>query len=120
MTDVEVGFGSVVGDEHLAVLERVHRAGIDVDVRIELLHDDAQAARTEESAEGRSGEPFAEARGDASGNEDVLGQKKLPSRFRSRGLNVSRAGCSRQCFRIDHVTLMCASALPARSKARSG
>jgi hypothetical protein len=28
----------VVGDEHLAVLEGIHRARIDVDVRVELLH----------------------------------------------------------------------------------
>ena len=38
VTEVEVGLATVVGDEHLAVLERVHRARIDVDVRIELLH----------------------------------------------------------------------------------
>ena len=38
VTDVEVGLGAVVGDEHLAVLERVHRPGIDVEVGVELLH----------------------------------------------------------------------------------
>ena len=31
--DVEVGLGAVVGHEDLAVLERVHRAGIDVEIR---------------------------------------------------------------------------------------
>ena len=41
--EVEVGLAAVVGDEHLAVLERVHRAGVDVDVRVELLHRDPQA-----------------------------------------------------------------------------
>ena len=44
VADVEVGLGAVVGDEDLAVLERVHRAGVDVEVRVELLHRDAQAA----------------------------------------------------------------------------
>ena len=38
--EVEVGLALVVGDEHLAVLERVHRSGVDVDVRVELLHRD--------------------------------------------------------------------------------
>jgi hypothetical protein len=38
MADVEVGFGAVLGDEHLAVLERVHGAGVDVQVRVQLLH----------------------------------------------------------------------------------
>ena len=36
--EIEVGLRTVVGDEHLAVLERVHRARIDVEVRVELLH----------------------------------------------------------------------------------
>ena len=38
VAEVEVRLGAVVGDEHLAVLERRHRARIDVDVRIELHH----------------------------------------------------------------------------------
>ena len=32
--EIEVGLSPIVGDEHLAVLERVHRAGIDVKIRI--------------------------------------------------------------------------------------
>ena len=43
VAEVEVGLGAVVGDVHLAVLERRHRARIDVDVRVELLHRDASA-----------------------------------------------------------------------------
>ena len=43
VTDVEVGLGTVLGDEDLTVLERVHGARIDVEVGVELLHDDAQA-----------------------------------------------------------------------------
>ena len=41
MSQIEVGFGAVVEDVHLAVLIRAHRAGIDVDVRVELLHPHA-------------------------------------------------------------------------------
>ena len=36
MAQVEVGLGAVVGDVDLAVLERAHRARVDVDVRVEL------------------------------------------------------------------------------------
>jgi hypothetical protein len=36
MAQVQVGLGAVLGHEHLAVLERRHGAGIDVDVGIEL------------------------------------------------------------------------------------
>ena len=39
VTDVEIGLRAVLGDEHLAVLERVHRAGIDIEVWVELLHE---------------------------------------------------------------------------------
>src|SRR5680860_820762 len=72
VTDVEVGLGSVVGDEHLAVLERVHRPGIDVEVGVELLHRDLQTARAEQPAQAGGGESLAEGRGDATGDEDVL------------------------------------------------
>ena len=37
VADVEVGLGAVLGHEHLAVLERAHRARVDVQVRVELL-----------------------------------------------------------------------------------
>ncbi|MNM57342.1 hypothetical protein D3C81_685400 [compost metagenome] len=47
VAQVEIGFGAVVGDIHLTVLERAHGARIDVDVRIELHHRDLQATRFE-------------------------------------------------------------------------
>ncbi len=37
VAQVEVGLGAVVGDEHLAVLERTHGARIDVQIGVELL-----------------------------------------------------------------------------------
>ncbi len=36
VAQVQVGFRAVVGDKHLAVLERRHRAGIDVEVGVQL------------------------------------------------------------------------------------
>ena len=72
VADVEVGLGAVLGDEDLAVLERAHRARVDVQVRIELLELDAQAARLQQPAERRSDDAFAERRDDAPRDEDVL------------------------------------------------
>jgi hypothetical protein len=43
VTQVQVGLGAIVGDVHLAVLIRAHRARVDVDVRVELLQRDAVA-----------------------------------------------------------------------------
>ena len=51
VAEVEVGLGAVGGDEHLAVLERTHRAGIHVDVRIQLHHADLEAASFEDGAQ---------------------------------------------------------------------
>ena len=72
VTEIEVGLAAVVGDEHLAVLEGVHRAGVDVDVWVELLHRDPQAAQLQQAAERRRGETFAEGAGNASSHENVL------------------------------------------------
>ena len=73
VTDVEVGLPTVVGDEHLAVLERVHRSRVDVEVRVQLLHGDPQPTCLEKVPEARGREALAEGGGDASGDEDVLG-----------------------------------------------
>ena len=51
VADVEIRLGAVFGDEDLAVLERAHRSGVDVQVRIELLRLDAQPARLQQPAE---------------------------------------------------------------------
>ena len=72
VAEIEVGLATVVGDEHLAVLERVHRAGVDVDVRVELLHRDPQATQLQQATERRRGETFAEGAGNASSHENVL------------------------------------------------
>src|SRR5206468_9334192 len=51
VADVEIGLGSVLRHEDLAVLERAHRSGVDVQVRVELLEPDAQAPRLQEPPE---------------------------------------------------------------------
>ena len=73
VADVEVGLGAVVGHEDLAVLERVHRPGIDVQIRVELLHDDTQAASGQQVPEARGREALAQRGNDTPGHEDVLG-----------------------------------------------
>ena len=82
--EVEVGLAAVVGDEHLAVLEGVHRAGVDVDVRVELLHRDPQPSGLEQTPERGGGETLAEGAGHAAGHEDVL-RHDAPSRLGGSG-----------------------------------
>ena len=38
VTDVQICLRAVIGDKHFSVLERVHGAGIHIEVGIELLH----------------------------------------------------------------------------------
>ena len=72
VADVEVGLGAVLGHEHLAVLERAHRPRVDVEVRIELLELDAQAARLQQPAERRGDDSLPERRDHSPGDEDEL------------------------------------------------
>ena len=61
MADVQVGFRAVIGDEYLTVLERIHGARVDIQVRVELLHAHPQAAQLKQPADARSGQSLAEA-----------------------------------------------------------
>ena len=73
VAEVEVGLRAVLGHEDLAVLERAHRARVHVDVRIELLEGDAEAARDQQAADGGGGDALAECRHDSPGDEDEAG-----------------------------------------------
>ena len=93
--EVEVGLGAVVGHVDLAVLERGHRAGIDVDVRVELLEGDLEAPGLEERAHRGRRDPLAEARDHAAGDEDVLRPHRSPPRRPSQTSSEIRLAFSR-------------------------
>ena len=78
MAQVEVGFAAVVQHVDLAVLVGAHRAGIDVDIGIELLHADGQPALLQQHADRGAGEPFSQRADHAAGHEDMFGHG-LPS-----------------------------------------
>ena len=59
VAEIEIGLRAVVQHVDFAVLERVHRSRIDVQIRIELLEDDAQAAQLEKRAERSRRQAFA-------------------------------------------------------------
>ena len=60
VAEIEIGLGAVVGDEHFAVLIRRHRAGIDIEIGIELAQADLVAARLQKGTKCRGGETLAE------------------------------------------------------------
>src|SRR5712692_4834270 len=76
VAQIEVGLGAVLGDEHLAVLEGAHRAGIDVDVRVELEECDFDAARFEDRGEGGGGYPLPQRGNHSARHEHILGHLK--------------------------------------------
>ncbi len=70
--EVEVGLRAVVQDVHLAVLVGAHRAGIDVEVGVELLDAHLQPTALEQGSEGGGGQSLAKGGDHAAGDEDVL------------------------------------------------
>jgi hypothetical protein len=59
MAEVEVGLCAVIEHVNFAVLKRVHRSWIDVEIGIKLLEHNAQPAQLEQCAEGSSRQTLA-------------------------------------------------------------
>ena len=72
MAEIKVGFGTVLGDIDLAVLVGTHRAGIDIDIRVELLRSDLQSAAFEQPSERCRRDALAEPRHHTAGHEYIL------------------------------------------------
>src|SRR5438105_863961 len=70
MAEIEIGLGAVVGDVDLPMLVGAHRAGIDVEVRIELSEPDLEAARLKQRPERRRRETLAERGDHAAGDKN--------------------------------------------------
>ncbi len=70
--EVEVRLGAVLQHVHLAVLERAHRARIDVEVRVELLDADDEAAHFQQRAQRRRGQALAQRGNHASRDKNVF------------------------------------------------
>jgi hypothetical protein len=47
--EVKVGFPAIIGHENFTVFEGVHRARVDIDVRIKFLHGDAKSTHLEQT-----------------------------------------------------------------------
>ena len=72
MAKVQVRFRTVIRHKDLAVLIRGHRTWIDIEVRVQLLHENLVAARLEQKRERRAGDPLSEAAHNPACDEDVL------------------------------------------------
>ena len=72
VAEVEVGFGAVIGDEDFAMLKRRHGARIHVQVGIELLQRDFQAAAFHQAANRSRRQSLAKRRHYTASHKDVL------------------------------------------------
>ncbi len=70
--EIQVGLAAVVQHVNFAVLVRAHRAGIDIDVGVQLLHSDPQPTLLKKHADRGAGEPLAERTDHAAGYKDVF------------------------------------------------
>ena len=77
VADIQVGFCAVLGHENLAVLERIHRAGIDIDVGVELLHDHMQPPGTKQPTQAGGGQALAQRGHNAARDENMLGHETI-------------------------------------------
>jgi hypothetical protein len=61
VTQVKVGFGAILRDKHLSMLEGAHRSWIHVQVWVQLQDRDVVATRLQQSAEAGGHDPLADA-----------------------------------------------------------
>ena len=60
VSKVEIRFRTIIGDKTLTVLVRVHRSGIDINVRIELEHRDFKATISQEASQRCGGDSLTD------------------------------------------------------------
>ena len=77
VTKIQIGLCAVVEHINFAVLERIHRSGIDVQIRIEFLEDNAQAAQLKQCTERSRGQAFAQGTDNAASDENVFHERAL-------------------------------------------
>jgi hypothetical protein len=59
MSEIEIGLRAIIQDIDFAMLERVHRPGIDVEVWVKLLENHSQSTRFQQRTERSGRETFA-------------------------------------------------------------
>ena len=87
VSQIQIGFRAVVGNEHFAMLIGVHRAGIDVDIRIKLLDGNLQSTALEQPSQRCRRNALAQRRNDAACHKNKFGMHPVPSFRRESALH---------------------------------
>ena len=96
VSEVEVGLRAVIRHEHLAVLVRRHRAGIDVEIGVQLLHEHLVTAAFQEERKRCARDALAEGTHHPAGDEhvfDLLFHRFCGLRTDDRGQTTEVVGC---------------------------
>ncbi|SPW25903.1 Uncharacterised protein [Edwardsiella tarda] len=72
VTQVQIGFRAVFGDENFPVLDRAHGTRIDVDVRVELHHGYIEATGFKNGRQGGCGNAFTQRGYDPAGHKNII------------------------------------------------
>src|SRR5581483_11936043 len=88
MAEIKVRLRAVVEHINLAVLIRVHRARIDVEVGIKLLQRDLQPAILQQRAQGRRRQAFAQRTHHSTGYKNIFHVKSFSTRATSAGTST--------------------------------
>ena len=73
MAQIQIGFCTVFGHIDFAVLIGTHGAGIDIDIGVELLSGDFEAAGFEQSSQRGSGDAFAQPGNNTASHKNIFG-----------------------------------------------
>ena len=62
MSQIQIGLCTVIGYKYLAVLKRVHRTWVNIQIRVKLLHRHTQSARLQQTPQRCCSNSFSQAR----------------------------------------------------------
>ena len=72
VANIQISFSPVLSYIYFTMLERVHRAGVNIDIRVQLLLQNMQAAAAQKAPQRRCRKAFAKGRNNAASNENML------------------------------------------------
>src|SRR5204863_5411713 len=72
VAQVQVGLSAIVGDKDFTMLVRVHGARVDVDIGVQFLDRDFDAACLEQAADRGGGDALAQRRNNPTGDKNIL------------------------------------------------
>jgi len=80
VAQVQIGFGTVFGDEHLAMLERTHGARVKVDVRVQFEQRDLQTTRFKNRPQRRGSNALTQGGNDPTRDKHIFNHRNPFSR----------------------------------------